>query len=130
MSFGILTNKRPESIPKKCGDCNFCSEPEPVFVQKVGLHISFRCNHPHPMAKDWKGRRTGVDPDQAPEPMFCPLLNGIGKGFDIFRPKPSAHTMAAEIHNASQAAKIHQVGTQAIEQAPAVAESPLLVLPK
>jgi len=57
------------------------------------------------MAKDWKGRRTGVDPDQAPEQMFCPLLNGIGKGFDLLRPKLTTHEYAKNLHTATQAAK-------------------------
>lgn len=131
MSFGIITNRQPEAIPKKCGDCNFCSPPETIFVEKVGMHVSFRCNHPHPMAKDWKGRRTGVDPDQPPEQMFCPLLNGIGKGFDLFRPKLTAHALAADIHAANQAAKNQSLASHMVEQAPVVSvgDNPLLSAP-
>lgn len=100
-----IGNRERNAIPKKCGDCNFCSDPIPLQVEKVGVHIAFRCMHPHPMAKDWKGRRTGVDPDEAPEQMFCPLLNGIGAGFDLLRPKLSAHQLALDIHNGTNAAK-------------------------
>lgn len=79
--------KKEAGIPPRCGDCMHCGTQVITIPGIEGHYQTYRCKHPHPRAKDSKGRATGIHPDNAP-PDLCPLKHArLGMHSEIFLPK-------------------------------------------